>query len=158
MWNNYKRTVKDVFGWWSSVLDIFQHAFSFSRHHINHPHVGLTHSTHALEDSPLRSPLFAISHLLRSGRNLCATSIDCSCWREACAPPLKIIHAKEGRCLHIGLWSVKFLYDWLNLENNRPLKGRLAHPYKSLYISEYVREMELSKWINQLAELEEELL
>ena len=104
-----KQTVIHTSGWWSCVLDSFQPAFSFACHHIKNPRVGLMHSTHALEDSPLRSPLFAISHLLRSGRNLCATSKDCSHWRESCAPHLKTVRAEEGRCLHVGLWSVKHL-------------------------------------------------
>ena len=74
-------------------------------------------------------------------------------------PPLQIIHAKEKPRCHLWIpftlnkgyacaLASKLLNafkDRLNLENNRPLKGRLAHPCKSLYIAASVRELELAR-------------
>ena len=44
-------------------------------------------------------------------------------------------YAKEGTRLCTGLLIVNVHYNRLNLDSSRPLKGRLAHLCKQLYIS-----------------------
>ena len=71
---------------------------------------------------------------------------------------MKTVRVEEGKYLCFGLWSIKCFKDRLNLESIRPLKDRLAHPCKSLYLAASMRELELARKISQLAELGEEFL